>query len=582
MQFALPYKTHTYKQDTLDSFDNHYTKLSKKYHTLTKTLNKPSLPSKLDKHTTKFNSLQVYQKDEPFIIPGIKALFQQTFNPIMQSTMRHSSNLQKNEQAAIKSISYNKNVIVTKADKGGGVVVTSREEYIGEGERIFSNTQNYVNITQDIVPADYLLKLTRLSNGIYCKLFKDHCLNGRMKQKALSPSFTFATTYLLFKVHKPKQENGTYKGRPIISNFNTPFKYLDRYCEFLLSPLLSYVPSRIKNNLHLLQKLTNQTYNTSSTLSSLDVSDMYPSIPHWEAAGAIKDIYTQLKHSLELFFKQKYSLNIPTPAYVQFCILTLFRNSIFTFNCQYYKATKGIPMGSNISVIIAELYVFQKIERELNLHHLNVALYGRYIDDIIIISHALNFSPSNIKTHIETLSPLIFTVEGPNKTLNFLDLTLHIANNALHFKPYSKPSSAHDYIHYNSEHPDTVKHSLITSFLSKYRLISSNEPAYQNAISDIYHYLLRRGYPAHYLQKIYNMKPREKAIIQLGIPFILPYSRTFQRLMKRAFNSYKTGLRDLYNDLQGVEILTPTLIYKGGKTLGSLLTKNRKNCSAIF
>jgi len=58
-------------------------------------------------------------------------------------------------------------------------------------------------------------------------------------------------------------------------------------------------------------------------------------------------------------------------------------STFFTFNSKIYKQIFGTPMGSPLSLIIAD--VLQDLEKKaLNKINVNILFYYRYVDDVIL------------------------------------------------------------------------------------------------------------------------------------------------------------------------------------------------------
>ena len=53
------------------------------------------------------------------------------------------NNLTINEGTSMKELSEREDIIITKADKGGAVVIVDVKDYIKEAERQLNNTENY-------------------------------------------------------------------------------------------------------------------------------------------------------------------------------------------------------------------------------------------------------------------------------------------------------------------------------------------------------------------------------------------------------------------------------------------------------
>ena len=94
----------------------------------------------------------------------------------------------------------------------------------------------------------------------------------------------------------------------------------------------------------------------------------------------------------------------------------------FKFQDQIYRQKHGTPMGSPVSVVLAEM-MMQKIEDQIENHSFfTPKLWRRYVDDIICILPKEQVESYLI--HINSINSNIqFTVEKEeNNTLPFLDL----------------------------------------------------------------------------------------------------------------------------------------------------------------
>ncbi len=314
------------------------------------------------------------------------------------------SNLTTSDQAEIKSLTEDKTVVVTRMDKSAGFVFLNFIDYIKIGLKIFNNQSAFINVTNKINPADKLIKLQKLNNNIFRKMLKDRVVNQLIFNQSQIPCFQFSKTYLLIKTHKPLDVDNHYPARPIISGHNTTFKFLDSFLEFILYPLLSKIPSKIHNNLQLLSRIKDLKFCRDTTFTTFDVVDMYPSIDQFVCASKVEITVSEnvglLTHHLNCV-----SLILPEPKFIKFLILVVLRNSVFTFISQYFQRSKGISMGSNISVLLADIFIWRTVEQGLYLHHLmNIRLWGRFIDDIIVVSNSPLFDSDLVltKLHIGT------------------------------------------------------------------------------------------------------------------------------------------------------------------------------------
>jgi hypothetical protein len=205
----------------------------------------------------------------------------------------------------------------------------------------------------------------------------------------------------------------------------------------------------------------------------------------------------------------------------------------------YYKQIQGTAMGTPVAPVYANVFMFileqhaafgpspniqtshaisimRNVYKPLELITKHIALYRRYLDDILIIASDLKHIKeliellSNQNTNIR-LTHVISTTE-----INYLDLTITVHKErmqpkqlgvmnyfnpiaakdsiaTLRVKPYAKYS--HVFFPYHSFHPDHVKHAIITTELIRLARNSSVEHDFTLAKLTLGNKLLKLGYP---------------------------------------------------------------------------------------
>ena len=182
----------------------------------------------------------------------------------------------------------------------------------------------------------------------------------------------------------------------------------------LLKPLLKTVPAHLDNSLELLKDIKNRPENTKRMTYpfSLDVVSLYTSVPQESAVDILEE---RIRES---------TLKIPFSARQVSNILTvILRNVFFRYNDRVYRQTSGLPMGNNMSAILAILYM-DRLERQAISNFRQLGLYKRYVDDIFIITEDRQ-TAEEIQACINGRDPSIqFEIEHPvNGSLSLLDFS---------------------------------------------------------------------------------------------------------------------------------------------------------------
>ena len=101
----------------------------------------------------------------------------------------------------------------------------------------------------------------------------------------------------------------------------------------------------VKNNIELVKKTQHIHISHNSTLASFNITNLYTNVP-------IKETIQTLEHLLR-------HNNTPETHIHEIITLTkiITEQNYFTYNNKIYTQTDGLPMGSPISGILAEIFI---------------------------------------------------------------------------------------------------------------------------------------------------------------------------------------------------------------------------------
>jgi hypothetical protein len=430
------------------------------------------------------------------------------------------------------SLKTNKSIVINNADKNAGLTIMDTSTYIRHMrlELAKPQYQRYHNVT----PEALLSHLQFEETSAIRDLFNSYGALTKQQKTFLSQRGTRNNyIYILFKHHKPKINDITWKTRPIISNVKAPFQNISIFSTYILQKLIKPGPSILKNSFSLVETLKTLELQADSFLFTIDYAALYTNI-------SLNRLYTALTH-----------FNIPIA--IQNLLKNTFNSTYFTFGNEVYKQTDGIKMGSNEAVILANLYLEYYTDNIVQCTP-NLLLYRRYIDDIFGIwtgtyANFLNFI-IKLKNCTPELSIEYLTSE---KSINFLDLTISIKpqdsrslNNRLpsiEFSLYSKETSSFQYIPPYSQHsPGHFKGFIIGELTRINRLNSSDSSIYLNR-QLLWNRLLQRGYKPSYLSNIFSTTRQDTPINDLTIvPFKVQWNSDTPRTL---INEYVKEMNNL-------------------------------------
>ena len=180
----------------------------------------------------------------------------------------------KSEREAVLNLQKINNIIVTKGDKGGAVIILAIKDYIDEANRQLNDTNNQEQL--DFDPTD--LHTEKLKSEI-----------NNLKNENLLTLTTANSLYLLSKIHKANNP-----GRPVISSVNCHTSRFSEFVDYYLQPELKKLKCYVKDTTNFIKKTgAIDQVSDDSYLVCLNVGSLYTNIPHKEGIGAVKQKLTK-------------------------------------------------------------------------------------------------------------------------------------------------------------------------------------------------------------------------------------------------------------------------------------------------
>lgn len=181
-------------------------------------------------------------------------------------------NLTLAEKRAFNALTNNHDLVIKSADKGGGIVVQDRTDYVSEALRLLSDTNTYIKLSTDPLP-----RFTSEATVLITNALKDHIITPQEASFLVREFHYTPYFYHLPKVHK---NSINPPGRPIVAAMESITSGFSLYVDQFLQPLAQSLQSYIRDGIHLLDLLSPYTWEDSYLWVSLDVQSLYTSIPH--------------------------------------------------------------------------------------------------------------------------------------------------------------------------------------------------------------------------------------------------------------------------------------------------------------
>lgn len=217
-------------------------------------------------------------------------------------------------------------------------------------------------------------------------------------------------------------------------------------------------------------------------LVSFDVKSLFTNVP----VDAVLDIIDRKWSRL-----QKHT-NMPLDMFRKLLKLLLADCNYFKHGDNLYQQTFGLPMGSNLAPVLANILLDDLVVS---------CLKKSYVDDFILELHPSD-KISYVLNLLNSYHPrIVFTYETEiEDSINYLDIKIIHNKDRLSFDWYKKDLSSKRLLNYISHHPMCQKRNVAANFIFTVLKISDNVFHHQNLVK-IRNILKTNNYP----EKLVNM-----------------------------------------------------------------------------
>ena len=171
----------------------------------------------------------------------------------------------------------------------------------------------------------------------------------------------------------------------------------------------------------------------------------------------------------------------------------------------------------------------------------------RYIDDIFFVWTHGEEKLHDFFNGLNEFNPsLKFTYEYSTQRINFLDVIVIKEENEFVKDLYCKATDCHQYLHYDSCHPDHMKKSSVYSQGLCIKRLCSDSERLQQHLSSLKGWFCERGYPEDIVEEqLQRVKSRDRDELlkqkdisnrAVGIPFVVtyhPHLKNISRIIKK-------------------------------------------------
>lgn len=426
-----------------------------------------------------------------------------------------NSVLTEEENKALHSLKNDKSIIITKPDKGNGIVVLDKSVYIEKMNCILNDQSKFCKVLGDTF--SLILKCEDRINNFLRKLKSSKTITDALYSHLYVSGSRPGILYGSPKVHKPNVPL-----RPILSAIGTVNYKLAKYLVPILSPI-TFNKYTVKDSFSFAKEICNtKIYNC--TMASFDVKSLFTNIPLDETVNIC----------VEQLFKNCNLVNGYNKKDFHKLLSLAVKDSLFTFNNEIYKQTDGVAMGNPLGPTLANAFLayYESTWIENCPSEFKPIMYRRYIDDtfitfaspehVALFLNYLNSQHNNIEFTYET--------EEDNK-LNFLDVMIEKTATNFCTSIYRKPTYTGLTTKFNSNIPIQYKKNLICTLVTRAFNICSSFQNIHLELDKLRHTLKANGFPLNFtdtyigkqLEKLMNPPPIITTVNKVSVHFIFPF-----------------------------------------------------------
>ena len=454
-----------------------------------------------------------------------------SFNPFTNNQF-----LDKDVFNLLKSLSSKENLIICRPDKGNGIVLLNKSDYVEKMNNILHDRAKFVPVTSD--PYAYILKHEDKVNRVLRKFKTDGTIGESTFHSLYSSGSKPGVMYGLPKVHKPECPL-----RPILSAIGTHNYNLAKFLVPLLTPI-TMSEFCVKDSFSFAKELADLSF-IDCIMASFDVKSLFTNIPLTETIEiSVNNMYPNDDDIISGFNKKQMK-----------SLLSLAANDcMFLFNDKFYVQSDGCAMGSPIGPTLANIFLshYEKIWLQDCPNEFKPLLYRRYVDDTFLLFKNEAHIPLFLE-YLNSKHPNIeFTSDTENENkLPFLDIEINRTVSGFQTSIYRKPTFTGLCTKFTSFIPLQYKRNLVSTLAYRAYQICSNYVNFHKEVSFLRKLLFNNGFPYNftdvYIGKMLNTIFRcnnqekttvEKKFIYFSIPFMGSHSYTLRKRLKKLFYEF--------------------------------------------
>ncbi|XP_062703586.1 uncharacterized protein LOC134286038 [Aedes albopictus] len=279
----------------------------------------------------------------------------------------------------------------------------------------------------------------------------------------------------------------------------------------ILGNVVGKTQYHVRNSFEFATEISHVSIPDGCIMYSLDVVSLYTNVP-------VEKVYQLVEEKWEEI--QEYT-TIPWDSF-KHAMKTVLEASFFQYEGKFYCQTTGVPMGSPLSPVVANL-IMEKVEQDaitrLEENNITLSIYRRYVDDCFIVGRRED-------------------VEKVVEQFNVIDEKLQFTvEEEMEMGPYSRGD-------YNSESPHTHKVKTMIALIDRALKLTDTDRR-EESIGMVKKILRNNNYPEDLIKRtlrerlhlLYNTmeneRKKEEPKKYVSIPYIPGLREKVRKTLKK-------------------------------------------------
>ena len=237
----------------------------------------------------------------------------------------------------------NEEILITKPDKGAGVVILNKNDYNDKMKTILNDTTKFLDLGP-VTNNDNTAKIESRIQRRLLQLRKEYLISKQVYEAIRPTGSQRPRMYGLPKIHKKDVPL-----RPILSMTGSAQHQLAKWLTSLLQPVLENFSSNcLSDSFTFVKEVRKFTFSSSSVfLCSFDISSLFTNVPLAETIEICADA---------LYNDDSTAPSFPRNIFVE--LMQLATSSVeFSFNNNMHRQIDGVAMGSPLGPALANIFV---------------------------------------------------------------------------------------------------------------------------------------------------------------------------------------------------------------------------------